>query len=94
MEDLTSLLPSDPITALSPTSQAGGHVPRSNENAMTAPNNTPAADHSTFDVVPVAAEPPVVTPVSGKVSPGDDGKPQAKGENWSPPGVPAWTNSK
>ena len=89
MDDLSGLLKPDPVTALTPTSQAGGHVPRSNENAVTARGSVPAADHSTFAMVPVTAEPPVIEKQE-KSSPGDDGKPQARGEDWSPPGPPSW----
>jgi hypothetical protein len=56
---------------------------------MTARGSVPAADYSTFEVVPIAADPPVIE-TKKKVSPGDDGKPQARGEDWSPPGPPSW----
>ncbi len=61
MQDLAHLLKPDPVTVMCPTSQAGGHVPRSNEHAMTAPGSVPAADQYSFEVVQVPAEPPKVT---------------------------------
>lgn len=68
MEDLSHLLKPDPVTAMAPTSQAGGHVPRSNDYAMTAPGSMPAADQYTFDVVKVAAEPVKVSVTPGRVN--------------------------
>ena len=41
MEDLTSSLPSDPVTALAPTSQEAGNMTASNELALTAPGSQP-----------------------------------------------------
>jgi hypothetical protein len=84
------MLQPDPVTALTPTSQAGGHVPRSNEYAMTAPGSVPAADHDTFVTEPVPYNPPVVDVTGDKIPPSDDGKPQAKGQDWSPQGPAAW----
>jgi hypothetical protein len=43
MQDLTHLLPGDPITALAPTAQAGGNQFHSNARAMTAPGSEPAS---------------------------------------------------
>jgi hypothetical protein len=69
MEDLSSMLKPDRVTVLAPTSQAGGHVPRSNEYAMTAPGSVPAADHSTFEVSPVEADPPKIDVTSDDTAP-------------------------
>jgi hypothetical protein len=41
MEDLSHLLPGSPVTALTPTSQAGGNMMSSNDLAMTAPGGRP-----------------------------------------------------
>lgn len=41
MEDLSGKLTSDPVTALAPTSQAGGNMMSSNRFAMTAPGSPP-----------------------------------------------------
>ena len=89
MEDLTSLLPGDPISALTPTSQAGGNVTTSNEYAMTAPGDVPAADHSSVKAVPIETTPPKIQQAGPDIQPGTDGHPQ-QGE-WSP-GTPTWKN--
>lgn len=86
--NISDLLPSDPITALVPTSQAGGNMMSSNEYAMTAPGGEPTdplPDRSKQGHVKVDAQ--------SKLPPGEDGKPQAKGEDWSPPGAPAWKST-
>jgi hypothetical protein len=67
------------------TSQAGGNMTSSNEKAMTAPGSPPV------DPLPDRAKQDDPTVDLGKQTrPGDDGKPQAKGEDWSPPGPPKW----
>lgn len=71
MEDLSHLLKPDPITAMTPTSSAGGHVPRSNEYAMTAPGSPPAADTQTFETV-TAPAPPVKVDTSSPVADRND----------------------
>lgn len=93
MQDLSSLLKPDPVGALTPTSQAGGHVPSSNEYAQTAPGSEPVGDHRTFEVVPVELIPPQIKQTGGNIPTGTDGMPQAKGEDWSPPGAPVWKNT-
>lgn len=83
--NLSGLLPGDPITALVPTSQAGGNMMSSNKLAMTAPGGEPTdplPDRSKQGDVKVDAQ--------KKLSPGEDGKPQARGQDWSPPGAPSW----
>jgi hypothetical protein len=41
MQDLSKMLTTDPVTALAPTSQAGGNMMSSNRLAMTAPGSEP-----------------------------------------------------
>jgi hypothetical protein len=89
MQDLSGLLP-DPISALVPTSQEGGNMQASNEQAMTAPGSEPV------DVMHQAGDyfgnDPTVTPSNAAViEPATDGKPQASGQahEYSPPS-PAW----
>jgi hypothetical protein len=41
VQDLSNFLPGDPITALAPTSQAGGNMMSSNKLAHTAPGSPP-----------------------------------------------------
>lgn len=83
MEDLTSMLKPDPVSALVPTSQQGGNNPHQN-NAMTAPGGDPAGGLGA-DV----SEAPVVE-TQPRIKPGTDGHPQPG--QWSQPGEPAWTN--
>lgn len=81
MEDVSSLLPGDPITALSPTSQAGGNMMSSNRYAMTAPGSQPtdplppAKDQGDPKITPSLSpgyttdfESPAVTPTRGHAS--------------------------
>jgi hypothetical protein len=79
----------DPISVLVPTSQEGGNMQASNEEAMTAPGSVPV------DIMQPAgsyfSNDPTVTPSDGTaITPGTDGKPPARGEGWVPPGKPAW----
>lgn len=88
MEDLSHVIPSDPVTALVPTSQAGGNMTSSSKMAMTAPGSPPV------DPVPGASEQgdPAVRPSnSTRIEPGDDGHPQPKA-GYSP-GRPAWART-
>lgn len=89
MQDLSSILKPDPVSALVPTSQHGGDQVFAN-NAMTAPGGA-SGDLGWNPGAPVLSSAPVVE-AQKKTSPGDDGMPQAKGENWTPPGTPSWTN--
>lgn len=91
MEDLTSMLPGDPITALAPTSQAGGNQIFSNEQAMTAPGSQPASPARSVTGEVIDHESPSIETSGPKIPPGTDGKRQARGEDWSPPGPPSWT---
>ena len=90
MQDLSSLL-SDPINALAPTSQAGGNQIVSNTNAMTAPGSVPAQPATSLTGEVLDHVPPTIVASGAKIPPGTDGKRQAKGEDWSPPGAPSWT---
>lgn len=88
MQDLSKLLPSDPVTALAPTSQAGGNMMSSAKFALTAPGSPPT------DPLPPAAKQgdPKVTPSnSEQIPPGTDGKPKAR-TTWNAP-RPAWTTT-
>lgn len=83
MQDLSSLAKN----SMWVTSQAGGNMQCSNKQAMTAPGSQPV-DRLSDQLV--QEDPTVEVGTQTKV--GTDGKRQAKGENWSPPGAPAWTN--
>lgn len=75
MKDLSGLLPGDPITALVPTSQAGGNMMSDNKLAHSAPGSQPV------DPLPPAkeqADPKVSASNSTPIKPGDDGKPPAR----------------
>ena len=74
MEDLSNLAKN----SLAPTSQLAGGI--SANNACTAPGGDSG--------VPAQAAP--VVEMQQKIPPGTDGKPNAKGADWSPPGEPAW----
>lgn len=85
--DLSSVLPGDPISALVPTSQEGGNMRASNEQAMTAPGSVPV------DVMEPAGEyfhndPTMEASNKSPIEPADDGKPQASGTATSMAGVP------
>jgi hypothetical protein len=83
MEDLSSQLPGDPVSALVPTSQvAAGNKTGPGEPPMTAPGSPPAA--AVADGMA-----PKVTPSEGpRIEPGHDGKaPPRSGHSLS---APAW----
>lgn len=89
MQDLSSLLPGDPVTVLAPVSMAGGNMMSDNQLAMTAPGSPPV------DPLPPAkeqADPRITVSNSTPIRPGGDGKPKAR-NGWSPPGAPAWTRT-
>lgn len=88
--DLSSLLKPDPISAMVPTSQHGGNQVSAN-NAMTAPGGASGDLGNDLNEAVVVQAPVVET--QQKMPPSDDGKPQAKGQDWSPPGAPAWTKT-
>ncbi len=77
MEDLSALAK----TSVAPTSQRAGET--SANTAHTAPGGESG----------VPAQPAPVIAMQQKIPPGTDGKPQAKGEDWSPPGPPAWKST-
>lgn len=92
MEDLTSMLPGDPITALAPTSQAGGNQIFSNELGMTAPGSQPASPARSITGETIDHAPPVIEASGSKIPTGTDGMPKARdNKDWSPPGPPSWT---
>ena len=91
MEDLTGIYEqfgSDRITALAPTSQAGGNMMSSNRLAMTSPGSPPV------DPLPPAkdqGEPDVENSPGPRIQPGDDGKPEARTTAGKPSlPEPAW----
>lgn len=97
-KDLSNLLPVDPITALAPTSQAGGNMlaQEGNDNAMTAPGSPPVDNMN--DHLSQVHEDPTITPSNKtKIEPSDDGKPQSTDEigysarhpSWQPPVPPS-----
>jgi hypothetical protein len=85
--DLSNMLKPDSASAMVPTSQHGGDQIFKN-NAMTAPGGA-SGDLGWNVGAPVETEAPVIE-MQQKMPPGDDGKPQAKGQDWSPPGQPRW----
>lgn len=93
MQDLSSLLPGDPVSALVPTSQEGGNMRASNEQAMTAPGSVPV------DVMQPAGEyfhndPTMNVSNEAVIEPADDGKPQASGQaNRPQPPAPRWKST-
>jgi hypothetical protein len=75
VKDLSNLLPGDPVTALAPTSQAGGNMMSDNKLAGTAPGSQPV------DPLPPAkeqADPKITASNAAPIQPGDDGKPSAR----------------
>jgi hypothetical protein len=81
VEDLSSLAKD----SMWITSQAAGNMMSSNEKAMAAPGSRPVDPLPDRDN---QVDPTVDVPK--QTQPGDDGKTQAKGEDWSPPGPPKW----
>jgi len=88
--DLSTLLPGDPSSALVPTSQHAGNQVWAN-NAMTAPGGASGDLGNDLDQAVVVTAPKVET--QSKLPPSEDGKPQPKGQDWSPPGAPAWKST-
>lgn len=93
MQDLSkTVFASDPISVLVPTSQEGGNMRASNEDAMTAPGSVPV------DVMQGPGEyfhndPHVTVSNATAIQPADDGKQQASGQaRGYNPLPPAWTN--
>lgn len=85
MQDLSNLIPGDPITTLSPTSMAGGNMMSDNKLAMTAPGSQPV------DPLPPAkeqADPKVSASNSRQIQPGTTGK-RKPASGYSPP-EPSW----
>lgn len=90
MQDLTkTVFPGDPITALVPTSMAGGNMMSDNKLALTAPGSQPV------DPLPPAkeqADPKVSTSNSTPIQPGSDGKPRTRAGKLAQ-GAPAWVKT-
>lgn len=86
MQDLSHIFPSDPVTALAPTSQAAGNMMSSNAYAMTAPGGVPV------DPLPPSKDQgnPDIDVSGPVVKTGTSGKPQASGEDRYTPKAPAW----
>src|SRR5205814_9050932 len=74
MQDLSNILPVDPVSALAPTSQAGGNMLSSNEEAMTAPGSQPVDVLTDRDV---QSDPKITPSNKAEIAPGTDGKPKA-----------------
>lgn len=91
VKDLSNLLPQDPISALSPTSQEGGNQQSSNADAMTAPGSQPVDILKDRDV---QVDPKVEVSNKTKIEPSDDGKPQSTDMIGYQPSRPAWNNRK
>ncbi len=90
-QDLTSqVVKPDPVSVIAPTSQHGGDQIFAN-NAMTAPGGA-SGDLGWDPGGPVVSAAPKIETQS-KLPPSEDGKPQAKGQNWSPPGAPSWKST-
>jgi hypothetical protein len=84
--DLSNILPVDRVSALAPTSQAGGNRMSSNEVAMTAPGSDPVDP----ELPRKELSDPSVEVSATVPAPGTDGKPQAASQRWSSPPAPAW----
>lgn len=91
MQDLSNMLKPDPVTVLSPTSQAGGNQIVSNEFAHTAPGSVPAQPATSLTGQVMDHTPPVIQTSGEKIPTGTDGKPQPK-TTYSP-SAPAWKNT-
>jgi hypothetical protein len=87
MQDLSSTLPGDPITALVGVSMAGGNMMSDNKLAMTAPGSQPV------DPLPPAKEQsdPKITASSGP--PVTKGGKDARPPTTYSPGRPAWVKT-
>jgi hypothetical protein len=90
-QDISDVTPKDPISALSPTSQEGGNMRASNEDALTAPGSQPV------DVMEDAGryftnDPTIEVSNDTPIEPGTDGKPQASksADGIHNPGAPGW----
>jgi hypothetical protein len=84
-QDLSDVLPGDPISVLAPTSQEGGNQQSSNELAMTAPGSQPVdilKDRET------QVDPKIEPTNSTQIKPGTDGKPQPGNDHL--PSAPSW----
>lgn len=88
-----SVFPVDPITALAPTSQAGGNMlaQEGNDNAMTAPGSEPVDNLD--DHLSQVHEDPTITPSNkSEIEAGTSGKPNARTDS-VPAAKPAWVQT-
>jgi hypothetical protein len=90
VQDLGSLLPGDPVSALVPTSQHAGNQVWSQEHAMTAPGGASGDLGNDLGQAVVVHPPDVET--GEKITPGTSGKPPAKAGSLSA-GPPSWTRT-
>jgi len=93
MQDLTNLLPGDPISALVPTSQHGGNQVADNSHAMTAPGGASGDlgnDLGTAVVIdsPVVDDTPHKDSVTRSEAPPKNGNPFPKGS-----AAPSWVSA-
>lgn len=89
MEDLSGLLPGDPVSALVPTSQHAGNQVWSQEHAMTAPGGASGDLGNDLNQAVVVHPPGVQT--QQPTQPGEDGKPQARATAGDPGlSPPSW----
>lgn len=86
-KDLSGSLDPDPVSVTVPTSQHAGNQVWAN-NARSAPGGKSGDLGNDLNQAVVVDAPTVE--VAGKVPVSDDGKPQARGQDWTPPGSPAW----
>lgn len=82
-QDLSSLAKN----SLAPTSQAGGNMVSSNEQAMTAPGSQPVDVLKDRDV---QSDPTIEMSNSAQIEPSTDGKPSARDSGSQLPGPPSW----
>jgi hypothetical protein len=75
------------MKSLAPTSQAGGNMVSSNEEAMTAPGSQPVDVLKDRDV---QSDPAIEMSNDTAIRPGTDGKPKARGSKGHAPGAASW----
>lgn len=85
MQDLSDLAKN----SMWPTSQAGGNMLASSEEAMTAPGSAPV-DNLDDHLSEVHENPAVENSNASPIPPATDGKPQASRQQGFTPGRPAW----
>lgn len=88
-QDLTKVLPADPISALAPTSQHGGNQIWAN-NAHTAPGGASGDLGNDLNEAVIVNAP--VIEAQPVIRPGSDGKPPAKAGPYTP-GTVTWSKT-